>query len=86
MDAELKSLQIDRKAKQSSRSRLPRWIMPVMVLCLLLGAGSFVFARLTSAPEVTIARVRTVNGASVDADMHLVSVHPYFRGADIADL
>jgi len=67
MDAELKSLQIDRKAKQSSRSRLPRWIMPVMVLCLLLGAGSFVFARLTSAPEVTIARVRTVNGASVDA-------------------
>jgi hypothetical protein len=37
MDAELKSLQIDRAAKRSAqrRSKAPRWIVPVVLLCLL---------------------------------------------------
>jgi HlyD family secretion protein len=78
MDAELKSLQIDRAAKQPARA--PRWILPAVLLCLLLGAGTFVFARLNAAPEVEIARIRAarVEGGDpsiLNATGYIVAAH-----------
>ena len=65
MDAELKKLQIDRSTKRSAG--MPRWIVPAAAVCLLLGAGSFVHARLTAATAVEIARVRVVTAPGSDA-------------------
>ncbi len=81
MDAELKSLQIDRSAKRApSRGRLPRWILPAVLLCLFAGAGSFVYARLTAAPEVETARVRVVSAPGGEAPIlnatgYIVAAH-----------
>jgi len=79
MDAELKSLQIDRAAKVGRASGLS-WIVPAIALCLLLGAGTFVYARLNAAPEVEIARVRTVSASGGDASIlnatgYIVAAH-----------
>ena len=79
MDAELKSLQIDRAAKRPAR-RAPRWILPAVLLCLLLGAGSFVYARLNAVPEVEIARVRAAttpggDAAILNATGYIVAAH-----------
>ncbi|HTQ55282.1 MAG TPA: efflux RND transporter periplasmic adaptor subunit [Bryobacteraceae bacterium] len=78
MDAELRSLQIDRAAKRPAGR--PRWIVPVILLCLLLGAGSFVYARLSAVPEVETARVRAIHnpggGATVlNATGYIVAAH-----------
>ena len=78
MDAELRSLQIDRAAKRPAGR--PRWIVPVSLLCLLLGAGSFVYARLSAVPEVETARVRAIHnpggGATVlNATGYIVAAH-----------
>ncbi len=78
MDAELKSLQIDRGSKQPTR--MPRWIIPLALLCLLLGAGTFVYARLNAAPEVELARVHAATTASgesaiLNATGYIVAAH-----------
>jgi HlyD family secretion protein len=78
MDAELKHLQIDRAAKRPAKS--PRWIVPAILLCLLLGAGTFVYARLNAAPEVKVARVRVSGAAPGDASIlnatgYIVAAH-----------
>lgn len=65
MDAELKSLQIDRASKRPGKR--PRWIVPVALVCLLLGAGTFVYARLSAVPEVETARVRMASAGSGEA-------------------
>lgn len=82
MDAELKSLQIDRSAKRPAErtGSAPRWTVPVVLLCLLLGAGTFVYARLNAAPEVQIARVRAISssagGSSIlNATGYIVAAH-----------
>jgi HlyD family secretion protein len=78
MDAELKHLQIDRTARRPKKS--PRWIVPALLLCLLLGAGTFVYARLNAAPEVRVARVRVSGTAPGDASIlnatgYIVAAH-----------
>jgi HlyD family secretion protein len=78
MDAELRNLQIDRGAKHPVSK--PRWIAPAVLLCLLLGAGSFVYARLSAVPDVEIARVhaiRTPGGTAsiLNATGYIVAAH-----------
>ena len=77
MDAELKSLQIDRAAKRPGKA--PRWIIPAVLLCLLLGAGTFVYARLNAAPEVEVARVHAApaggDAAILNATGYIVAAH-----------
>ena len=80
MDAELKSLQIDRTAKRVGQPSSLSWVLPAVLLCLLLGAGTFVYARLNTAPEVEIARVRatdTAGGATsiLNATGYIVAAH-----------
>jgi HlyD family secretion protein len=78
MDAELKSLRIDRSARRAAKT--PRWILPVAASCLLLGAGTFVYARLNAPEEVQVARVRaaaTAGGDNVvlNATGYIVAAH-----------
>jgi HlyD family secretion protein len=77
MDTELKNLQIARSARR--RAKAPRWIVPAALLCLLLGAGTFVHARWNAAPEVHIARVRASaaagGGVILNATGYIVAAH-----------
>jgi len=66
MDAEIKNLRIDRSAKQRNRSGrgFSRWILFSLGVSLLVGAALFVYARLNTAVEVEIVRVRAASTAS----------------------
>ena len=80
MDAELKSLQIDRAARRVRQASGLSWIFPAIGICLLLGAGTFVYARLNAAPEVEIARVRASgitggDAAILNATGYIVAAH-----------
>lgn len=65
MEAELKSLRIDRgKRPESERSNwATKWILAGIAVFLLLGAGRFVYGRLNAALEVETARVTAVRSA-----------------------
>jgi len=83
MDAELRSLQIDRAGK-----RLPepskwatRWIIGGVVLFVLLGAGRFAYSRLNAATEVEVQRVKSLSsgtptqGVVLNATGYIVAAH-----------
>ena len=63
MDAEIKSLRIDRSAKQTGQSsrKTGRWIFAALCLVVLTGIAWFVYARLNAAIEVETVRVRTAS-------------------------
>jgi HlyD family secretion protein len=69
MDAEIKSLRIDRSAKQkkSSGRGLLRWILVSFGLSVLLGVAFVIYGRLNAAVEVETFRVRTASSASPGA-------------------
>ena len=69
MDAEIKSLRIDRSAKQKNRSGrgLLRWILVSFGLSVLLGVAFVLYGRLNAAVEVETVRVRTASTASPGA-------------------
>jgi HlyD family secretion protein len=69
MDADIKSLRIDRSAKQKNRSgRGPlRWILVSFGLSVLLGVAFVIYGRLNAAVEVETVRVRTASTASPGA-------------------
>ncbi len=69
MDAEIKSLRIDRSAKQKNGSgrNILRWILISFGLSILLGAAFVIYARLNAAVEVETVRVRTASNASTGA-------------------
>ena len=77
MDAELRNLQIDRSARRAAKA--PRWIVPAVLLCLLLGAGTFVYARLNAAPEVQVTRLhappRGGDTVVLNATGYIVAAH-----------
>lgn len=61
MEAELKSLQIDRSSKRQTgegSSWTARWIVGGVALIALLGAARFTYDKMDAATEVEIARVR----------------------------
>jgi HlyD family secretion protein len=58
MDAELKSLQIDRsKKRQDASPWATRWIIIGVALFLVLGASRFIYGKLNEATEVEMIRV-----------------------------
>ncbi len=61
MDAELKSLRIDRSAKKSLDPSpwAARWIIGGVLVFVLAGAGRFAYTRLNAAVEVETSRVRS---------------------------
>jgi HlyD family secretion protein len=79
MDTELQRLQIDRSARP--RARAGRWVMPAIAAGLLLGAGTFVYAKLSAAPEVEVARVQAAAPSSgepptvLNATGYIVAAH-----------
>src|ERR1700733_8818457 len=64
MEAELKSLQIDRSRKRSGEpSRwATRWIIAGITLLIALGAARFAYTRMNAPPEVSVVRVQAVGG------------------------
>ncbi len=60
MEADLKSLRIDRgkKRKDAPSKWATGWILGGVTILVLLGAGRFVYGKLTSATEVEVLRVR----------------------------
>ena len=59
MDAELKSLQIDRsKRRQDVSPWATRWILAGITLFVLLGAARFIYGKLNEATEVELVRVQ----------------------------
>ena len=83
MDAELKSLRIDRGRKQSGEPSkwATRWIIGGVILFLLLGAGRFAYSRLNAATEVDILRVKAIStghaeqGVILNATGYIVAAH-----------
>jgi HlyD family secretion protein len=62
MDAELKSLRIDRSKKRSEPSRWATgWILGGIALILLSGAGFYAYGMLTRATDVDVMRVRVIS-------------------------
>jgi HlyD family secretion protein len=68
MDAEIKSLRIDRSAKQKRPGGgLLRWILVSFGLSVLLGVAFVIYGRLNAAVEVDTVRVRTASSATPGA-------------------
>lgn len=66
MDAGIKSLRIDRSAKQTNKSprRIGRWILIGLGLVALLATAGFVYSKLNAAIEVETIRVRAASTSS----------------------
>jgi HlyD family secretion protein len=83
MDAELKSLQIDRGKKRSAEPSkwATRWIIAGVTLFLLLGAGRFAYSRLNASTEVDVQRVKALStghaeqGVVLNATGYIVAAH-----------
>ncbi len=74
MDAELKSLRIDRSRKRpDERSKwTARWIVGGIVILLGLGAARFAYTRMNAPVEVSVARVVTNRGGNPGAAQAVV--------------
>ncbi len=83
MDAELKSLQIDREKKRSAEPSkwATRWIIGGVLLFLLLGAARFAYSRLNASTEVEVQRVKSISsgnaaqGVVLNATGYIVAAH-----------
>src|SRR5579872_2816439 len=83
MDADLKSLQIDRSKRRPADGRKSTgWILGLVVLLLLgFGAWAFLGARLDTTPVVEVQRVSAVsaasapNGVVLNATGYIVAAH-----------
>jgi HlyD family secretion protein len=82
MDAELKSLKIDRNKRSSEPSKwATRWIVLGVLVFVLLGAWNLLSRRLNAAPEVEVQRVRSINpavapqGVVLNATGYIVAAH-----------
>lgn len=84
MDAELKSLQIDRSKRRSSGAPkwATRWILIGVTLFVLAGVGRYVWARIDDAPVVAVTRVSAVaaggaplEGVILNATGYIIAAH-----------
>lgn len=66
MEAELKSLQIDRSRKRSGEPSkwATRWIVIGVALLIVLGAARFAYTRMNAPVEVSVVRVQATGGAA----------------------
>jgi HlyD family secretion protein len=82
MDDELKNLKIDRSRRAAGPSKWAvRWIIGGVLVFLLLGAYSLASRKLNAAPEVEVARVKSVSAANapegvvLNATGYIVAAH-----------
>src|SRR2546423_13838128 len=83
MDADLKSLQIDRSKRRSTAPSkwATRWIVAGIVVFVLLGAWRLTSERLNAPPVVEVQRVKSVSAASapegvvLNATGYIVAAH-----------
>lgn len=82
MDAGLKSLRIDRSAKQTTKSswKTWRWVLLGVLLLVVLASGWMVYARLNAATEVETVRVRA-NSSSAPGDATILNATGYIIAA-----
>ena len=87
MDAELKTLQIDRSQRRPPETKpskwAARWILGGVALFVLLGMGRFTYQKLNAATEVETVRVAASNagassgaGVVLNATGYIVAHHP----------
>ncbi|MEO8026874.1 MAG: efflux RND transporter periplasmic adaptor subunit [Bryobacteraceae bacterium] len=84
MDAELKSLRIDRSKRRDEPSGWAKWwIIGGVLLFIALGAGRFAYERLNAATEVDIVRVRAseTGGSGVAAGEVILNATGYIVAA-----
>jgi HlyD family secretion protein len=83
MDAELKSLQIDRAKKRSAEPSkwATRWIVGGVLFFVLAGVGRFAYTRLNASTEVEVQRVKSLSsgraeqGVVLNATGYIVAAH-----------
>ena len=73
MEAELKSLQIDRSRKRSGEPSkwATRWIVIGITILVMLGAARFAYTRMNAPLEVSVVRVQATGGAAAAQDVVL---------------
>ncbi len=83
MDADLKSLRIDRKKRRLTEPSpwAVRWIVAGVVIILLLGAGNLVYSRLNAATEVDVVRVKTPSVGASAGDSVILNATGYIVAA-----
>src|SRR5262245_49561174 len=83
MDAEIKSLRIDRSAKKKNRSgrRTLGWILLSLGLSALLGIAVFIYGRLNPAVEVETARARAASTTSSSSGATILNATGYIIAA-----
>lgn len=89
MDAGIKSLRIDRSAKQTNQSprKTGRWILISLALVALLATAGFVYSKLNAAIEVETVRVRAATiGSSGGAGATILNATGYIVAAHKIEL
>ncbi|HTM50098.1 MAG TPA: efflux RND transporter periplasmic adaptor subunit [Bryobacteraceae bacterium] len=83
MEAELKSLRIDRsRRKAPARSKWPsRWIGGGVALFLLLGAGRYAYQKVDAAPAVEVMRVKAAVSPSASGGSVILNATGYIIAA-----
>ncbi len=89
MDAGIKSLRIDRSAKQTNQSprKTGRWILISLALVALLATAGFVYSKLNAAIEVETVRVRAATiGSSGGAGATILNATGFIVAALITGM
>jgi len=83
MEAELKSLRIDRTQRKSSGPSkwATRWIIAGVVLFLLLAVGRFAYEKLNAAPVVEVMRVAAATSPSASGGAVILNATGYIVAA-----
>lgn len=83
LDADLKSLRIDRASKGSGNTprRWLRWLIVSVVVLALLVAGWLAYSRLNAATEVETVRVRTSSASTVSGGDTILNATGYIIAA-----
>lgn len=82
MDAELKSLRIDRGKRRSGNSSwATRWILAGVAVFLMLGAGRFLLGMLNKETEVEVVRVSAPSSSGPSGDSVVLNATGYIMAA-----
>ncbi|HSB14052.1 MAG TPA: efflux RND transporter periplasmic adaptor subunit [Bryobacteraceae bacterium] len=82
MDADLKSLQIERKHRDKGEPKwATRWIVAGVAFFLLLGLGRFLYSRMNAATEVSVVRVSASGGAGDNGRNTILNATGYIVAA-----
>ena len=82
MEAELKSLRIDRGGRAPRGSKwATRWIIAGVIIFVLLGAGRFAYEKLNAAPVVEVMRVKPATSPSASGGAVILNATGYIVAA-----